>query len=477
MRKNKGNLAIFEGDASTVAILAQAGITVTLENDRPASRRASQASADMAPRSGKQPGATPSVAIPDSTEYGPTIEDIMPWGEGNDFPQRLSELYNQDSLIPATLGDLANTVVGGGVIAVEQHINEKGNKIYKPLTGDPAIIAEINDFLSNPKFGLYLQEMAADVTEFFNGWAELIISKDRSIITSLEPLSAEECRWCKMRTNGDQPYIYLNANWPRYRPDLTLQLNTLDPYRPDAIEWIREADFYKVVYPIRYPTPGKRYYSLPHHYSIVESGWLDVHRAIPRFKKFLMQNQMTLKYHWKVDKDYWKDMYGDKYTKGTPEERRSIKKRWLEQMNKSLTDVTRSGNSIVTDVSWDQVNKVWKDHITVTPIPDPLADGKYIQDNMEAAVNILYAFNVDPTSSGFAGGSKLGAKSGGSDKREADLIKKQKVRPFRNMVLEPLKFAARYNGWKAAIPLLDFVFDDTILTTLDTGAGTDKILS
>ncbi|GAB3956721.1 hypothetical protein GCM10028805_47480 [Spirosoma harenae] len=477
MAKRNSDIAVFEGDHSTLAILAQAGVSVTMEADRPSQRRAGQANPKAAPRSGKEPGATPSVAVPDTTQYGPALEDIMPWGEGNDFPQRLAELYNQDSLIPATLGDLANTVVGGGVMAVLVDVNEKGQKIYKPLTGDPAIIAEIRDFLSHPKFSLYLREMAADVTEFFNGWVELIISKDRSIITSLEPLNAEECRWCRMRANGDKPFIHLNANWPRYQPTLTETLTTLDPYRPDLIEWMREGDFYKVVYPISYPTPGKRYYSLPHHYSIVESGWLDVHRAIPKFKKFLMQNQMTLKYHWKVDKEYWKDMYGDAYSKGSPAQKRDIKRKWLEQMNKSLTDVTKTGNSIVTDVSWDQVNRVWKDHITVTPITDAITDGKYIQDNMEAAVNILYAFNVDPTSSGFAGGDKMGAKSGGSDKREAHLIKQQKVRPFRDMLLEPLRFKARYDGWKAAIPLLDFVFDDTILTTLDTGAGTDKILS
>ncbi|MBD2700144.1 hypothetical protein IC229_05825 [Spirosoma sp. BT702] len=471
MGGKRSTVPYYEGEFFDTAILASAGISISLETDRPAQSRSG------VPKSGLQPGTTPSVAVPDESLYGPTIDDVMPWGDGNDFPQRMVDLYNQDPIIPQTLGKLATMIVGGGILIVEEDIDEKGQKVFRAPSGDPALLAEIRAFIDHPKFSLYMREMASDVITFYNGWPEMIISKDRSIITSLEPLNGEECRWCRMTSKGELPYIYLSANWPRYTPLLTKKINVLDPYRPDAVEWLREASFHNCVYPIRFPTPGKRYYSLPHHYSIVESGWLDVHLAIPQFKKFVMKNQMTLKYHWKVDKEYWAQTYGEKYTKATPEGKRAIKVKWLKDMNKTLTDVSRAGNSIITDVTWDQVNKVYKDHITVTPITDAMIDGKYIEDNLEAAANIFYAFGVDPSQVGFAGGDKMGGQSGGSDKREAYLIALQMLRPFRDMLLEPLRFVSIYNGWKAAMPKLAFAFNDTILTTLDTGAGTAKKLS
>jgi hypothetical protein len=43
------------------------------------------------------------------------------------------------------------------------------------------------------------------------------------------------------------------------------------------------------------------------------------------------------------------------------------------------------------------------------------------------------------------------------------------------MLLEPLDFVAEYNGWKERYPGLTFKFRDTILTTLDTGAGTKPV--
>ena len=110
-------------------------------------------------------------------------------------------------------------------------------------------------------------------------------------------------------------------------------------------------------------------------------------------------------------------------------------------------------------------------------VTDSMLDGKYVEDNLEAAANIFYALGVDPTIVGFAGGSKQGARSGGSDKREAYLIALQMMMPMRDMILEPLEFIAEYNGWKARHPNLRFRFRDTILTTLDTGAGTAKKLS
>lgn len=453
----------YDGDLHDIAILSADGraVSVALENDRPAGRKP-----------GLQAGSAPSSAPTVDDRLGRGGGDLMPWGEGNDFPQRLIELYSKDPIIPQTLGKMAAMLVARGVMAVEETLDEKGDE--KDL---PVLDTQIRQFLNTADFKRYLRQAAADAVWFFNAWPELILSKDRKQVVQLHSLSAEECRWPRMTESGDLPHVYLSADWPRAKAETAKKIATIDPYRWDRVAWARSHADYNLVYPINYPTPGKRYYSLAHHYSIVESGWLDVHLAVPAFKKFLMKNQMSIKYHWKIDKDFWGLTFGEKYTKATPEARKALKMQWLSSMRDTLTDVEKAGNSIMTEMSFDLQTKDYRDHVQLTTVTDAMKDGKYLDDNLEAAANIFYAIGIDPAVIGFAGGEKMGSRSGGSDKREAYLIALQMMAPFREMLLEPLDFIADFNGWRERYPNLRFRFRDTLLTTLDTGAGTAKKLS
>lgn len=452
----------FTGEYSDVAVL-HSGVRVTLDHDRPGRAQA-----------GSLPGADPTLSKPNLALLPSLGGDIMPWGEGNDFPQRLVKLYRQDTLIPETLGKAASMLIGRGVMYVDVDLDDEGKEVLRPIR-DP----EVDEFLASLHFRQYLRTTATHFSWFFNAFPEMILSKDRKKIVRFNPLQTQEVRWCRMREDGTLPLVYLNANWPlgTSADQYSIPIHALDTSLWQRDEWLREQSFYNCIYPISFPTPGQRFYSLAHHYSIVESGWLDVHLAVPAFKKFLMKNQVSLKYHFKVDAAYWPLTFGDTYTKASPEEKRNIKKRWLDQMNKTLTDVEKAGGSIITEMTWNKEKNIYQDHIQITPIEDKIKDGKYIEDNLEAAANIFYALGVDPTLVGFSGGSNQAARSGGSDKREAYLIALQMLAPKRDLVIEPLEFAAEFNGWKKRHPRGRFQFRDTILTTLDTGAGTKKIVS
>jgi hypothetical protein len=465
----------FPGDSYDVAILSAAGISVALENDKPAQHRSGILTSSFDAPAGK-----PTSVIPDWSMYPSASGDLMPWGEANDFPQRIVSLYQKDPIIPTTLGKVASMLKGRGVMAVEEDLDDNGDEIVRALPKNDFITAEINAFLNNINFQLYLREMSADVAWFFNGWPEMLLSKDRKKIVQLHPLNAEEVRWCRMDKNGNLPYVWINANWPNVTTSdpRTKTVQALDPYRWDRVDWLRGQSFYNCVYPISYPTPGQRFYSLAHHYSIVESGWLDVHLAVPAFKKFLLKNQMSIKQHIKVDKEYWGELYGSAYTNEKSEEKkRAMRKKWIDDVIKMLTNVENAGAMLVTSIAQSLDGKSTRDYVQIVPITDTMKDGKYIEDNLEAAANIFYTLGVDPTLVGFAGGSKQGERSGGSDKREAYLIALQMLAPFRDMLIEPLEFVAEFNGWKARFPNLRFRFRDTLLTTLDTGAGTQETLS
>ncbi|RIV20529.1 hypothetical protein DYU11_21015 [Fibrisoma montanum] len=459
----------FPGDGFDVALSPRLGISFALENDRP------HRSAGNSAASGLQPGTSPTIVQPDLARYTTAGGDIMPWGEGNDFPQRIFKLYNKSTIIPATLGKVASMLTGRGIMAVLEDINDDGEEIDRPLPQNDPVTQEILAFITSTMMSLYLREMAGDAAWFFNGFPEMIISKNRQKIVQMHPLNAEECRWARMDEFGNMPYVYVSADWPHTTIENlnTKRVDALDPHRWDRVDWVRDSSFYNVVYPISYPTPGTRFYSLAHHYSIVESGWMDVHLAVPSFKKYLMKNQMSLKYHVKVDKDYWKELWGDKYTMASDEEKLKLRKSWIDSITKMLTDVDHAATTLVTTVQVSLDGKVTKDFVTVTPVTDSMKDGKYIEDNLEASAQILYALNVDPTLVGYAGGQKMGARSGGSDKQQAYLIALEQLSPFRGMLIEPLEFVAEFNGWKRRFPNLRFRFrDQKIIATPEAKAKT-----
>ena len=421
-----------------------------------------------------------SPVMPIVKNWGPDlfIGDIIWWGDDNDFPQRVISDYNKDPIIPQSLDILASKLIGNGIMAVNViDVDENGNDVYEYIKD-----ADIRGFVENRSFRRFMLECANDMVWFFNVFPEFVLSRDRSIITNMVHQEASHCRWSvQNEKTGKCDYVYISANWPHLseKDPLVTPRRAIDPYQYDVIDWVKNGKDYSYIYPISYPTPGKMFYQLAHHNSIRESGWLEVRAAIPQFKKFLMKNQMDIIWVWKIDPRYWPMVFGEEtWEKLKPEEQLAKQQEWLVLMNKSLTNVENAGSSVIFPKVWNQesgANGEYMEYIEIERMTDSQKDGKYIDDNLEAAANIFYAIGLDPTIVGFAGGKNMGAHSGGSDKREAWLMHLARMSPYRDMLLEPLDFVAEYNGWKNRYPGLRFKFRDTILTTLDTGSGTKTV--
>jgi hypothetical protein len=424
------------------------------------------------------PGTKP--VMPLVKNWGPDIflGNIIWWGNNNDFPQQVIDDYNKDPLIPQSLDILASKLIGNGVMAVNvTDVDADGNDIFTYIKDK-----DIRAFVENRAFKRFMLECATDMTWFFNVFPEMVLSRDRSQILYMEHQEAAHCRWSiQNQKTGKSDKVYISANWPQVSDgdETVSERLAIDPYRYDAIDWVRNGSQFSYIYPMNYPTPGKMFYQLAHHNSIRESGWLDVRRAIPQFKKFLMKNQMDILWVWKIDPRYWPMLFGqDVWEKLKPLEQQAKQLEWLQKMNESLTGEEKAGSAVIFPKVWDPEaggNGMYMEYIEVTRMTEAMKDGKYIDDNLEAAANIFYALGLDPTIVGFAGGKNMGAHSGGSDKREAWLMHLARMRPYRDMLLEPLDFVAEYNGWKERYPGLTFKFRDTILTTLDTGAGTKPV--
>ena len=81
--------------------------------------------------------------------------------------------------------------------------------------------------------------------------------------------------------------------------------------------------------------------------------------------------------------------------------------------------------------------------------------------------------NPSVLGAGLPGGPYAGNSGSGSDIREALLVNVALSWADRELGLDPLYLMRDFNGWN---PETEFRTINTILTTLDTGAGTGKTL-
>lgn len=392
----------------------------------------------------------------------PGDDSITFWGDGNDFPQRIIELAHKNAIIEQALDDKVALWIGGGVRATAD-----------PKSEDMVDDQEIYDFLNDVTFERYLLEVMTDMAWWRNAWPEFILSRDRKTIVQLHNNEAAYCRWGRMNEKtGSLDSVYINANWPQATAQdaETKRIPVINPYRADRVEWVRSQNGFKFIYPLSLPSPGKSYYQVSAWDAARASGWLDVLAAIPQFKKFAMQNQMTIRYHIEVPQEYWENVYGEQWDKADDAGKMSIRDAFLTNLTERLTGVDNANKSVLTDKWYDHNGN--EQRVVINVLDDKTKDGKFNDDYSEGLAALAYAMGIDPALFGFQG--KDFSRSGGSDKREAFWIFLSKSAPSRSRALEPLKFIAEYNGWKQRYPRLTFKLEDTILTTLDTGHSTAK---
>jgi len=419
------------------------------------------------------PAAAPTMPRVDAQTSG-VGQDIENWGDDNAFPQMIIDLYSKNTLIPRLLGNKASELVGGGLVAMKVVGFENGQEKMEWVND-----TEIKEWLDDFQLNRALFEMANDLLWFYNGWVELIPSLDRSKIVGFVHQEAAFCRWSKQNKAGKCENVHLSADWPNNNKETTKVLPAIDPYAWNSIDRVRESTRTNFLYPFNIPTVGKTFYQLAHHDSVRTSGWLDILQAVPAFKKYLLKNSMSIKYHFEIDVEYWPAYFGEKlWEEANAEEQQVLKKKWLVAMTNALTDVEKAGNSIVTEKIFESgMLKDYKSYVTINVLNDSTKDGTHIKDLLEGNNQVLYAFGEDPTTIGFNGGDGQAQRSGGSDKREAWLISNLRLQPVRNFLLEPIRWAARYNGWEKRHPGFKIMTKDSILTTTDTGFGQKQALN
>jgi hypothetical protein len=110
----------------------------------------------------------------------------------------------------------------------------------------------------------------------------------------------------------------------------------------------------------------------------------------------------------------------------------------------------------------------------IKPLENKLGNDQNLVTSAAANSEILFSLMINPNvlGAGMPGGTYAG-NQGGSNIREAFLVNIANAWLDRQNLLDPLEAFLQYNGVKD----VQLRFRNTILTTLDTGAGTTKKLS
>ena len=420
--------------------------------------------------------ATVNMAAPDNSFNPRDLKSYVPstyneemngvyayWGSNNDYPQRIIEKMKRCGIGKSNLSWKSRALFSQGLMHYKTEYDENNKKVVKPINLEKEH-KEIYEFNKRVKLNKFYKETIRDYYWFWMVFPEMIVSKNYQEITSIRRKKAAYCRWEVINKDSKRiENMYYSAKWPQFED--YEKIAVIDPYWTieETRDYLRKHRIRKFIYPICYAPLDENYYVNADWHTVIENGWVDTVNAIPNYKKHLMENQMTIKYHVQIPSSYWSINFKDWEGK-SDEDRDACKQEVLETLENFLSGVENSGKAFISQFDLDEITKKELPGWKITVLDDKTREGTYLADAASGNAEISYAQDVDPTIKGAAlPGNKLGPGSG-SDKREAFMIYTSLLQMDAQPLFEPWEFIRDFNGWPSDIKQ---GFESVTLTTLD----------
>lgn len=404
----------------------------------------------------------------DANRVGKQSQIIEYWGNDNNYPQWVMEQLQDVTLVKPILSWKSEALYGGG-LAYGLERFENGKEIIEPL-----MLPEIDDWLDQTCIDQYLMEATSNFYHFYNIFPAITTSLDGSRINFLHCKESTDARWGLRNNRGYIRRMYLSPDWDQYPAEHkdTLKFPVINPYF-HTVDIVR--DRYKnkeLIYPIAFPSPGRSYYQeAPWH--VLLKSWLPIARAIPQYKGSILDNQVSVRAIIRVPEWYWGEMYPDWESKTTKE-----KEKLVDEEHQRFIDFFHSkdkGKSILVSAK-NEAHGTKYASWEIDFLDNKIEKGTYIEDSQEADAHIFKNTAVDPTLFGNTAGKDRSGSGSGSDKRVAWNNYQIVTKPHQNLILKPLQFIARYNGWKQKYEKegtrLKFYFKNYMIARLDEGSET-----
>ena len=427
------------------------------------------------------------------------------WGEDNRFPQNIEQQMAYCGIGKAGLDWKMRALWGNGIVPGKiTGVKDDGSEIFTPL--ERSKYKREYGFIENRRMFRFWLEYLQDWVWFFNAFPEIILSNDGSEITGMVHQESCDSRYKQMNDSGEINKIFLSKLWGasqdqyakfdptkamrglRRNPDnpqvdnkLLKVLHCIDMYDPvnslkEIAEKINDRKSLKsAILPVNYPSVNKTYYQVPYWDGARLGGWVEIASKIPSLIKTLYNKAFRIKYHIEVPESYFERKYGtEKWMAMLEPAQSEARKTLLKEMDDFLSGDENAFKSFISFFDIAPHDKAEYGRVKLTVIEDKSNIDKDLITGSAADIQLLISMGVNPTLFG-AGTIGTGQqRSGGSDIREAYLVYTSLLNLERNVFLEPLYLVRDYNGWEDDIV---FRVRDTVLTTLDTGAGTVKKLS
>lgn len=398
---------------------------------------------------------------------------VLSWGKDNLFPWHAAETVRNTTVLNTGLRFLRNLTMGQGIFACKvKGYNDKGDEILQPVED-----SSYQRFVGSRMVRRYMEKTLRDFLKVGISAVQFVPNAAGNKIIGLNAINSLYFRFTEpLDAMGSQNCV-VSGSWD-LSPSSYSILPLLSDYSPENhAELLSFMGKMKggFVYPVRDSWSNDDIYGEPIWWPAYVADWVDIAHMVPQFLKKAYKNQTTWKWHVQIPYSFWDKKFPLTEFKDANLRRQAIDK-YMSSIEKNLLGAENAEKPIFTNYAVNEMNGRIEEEWKILPLSNKYAAG---QENLvtSAAANseILFALMVNPNvlGAGMPGGSYAG-NQGGSNIREAFLVNIANSWIDRQNILDPLQLYMQLNG---APDDLQLRFRNTILTTLDTGAGTSHQLS
>lgn len=400
-------------------------------------------------------------------------EKIASWGDANDFPEKAEETISKTGVLNTGLQFIQRFTIGQGIFPCRvTGFDDDGNEKLEVVNDE-----KITSFITSRMVRRYMANALRDYLKFGVAFPELIPNLAGDKIVGIEEKNAVFSRYIEKK-KGAIPGVIVSGKWsdtPAQKSDYS-RIDLLDPFDPyshlDGLRLMKKTQGKSFIYPLRNEWSNNEYYPSPIWYSAHLAGWTSVAQKVPHFLMKMYENQITFKWHIKIPYAYWERRYPEANYKSHEERAKKIQ----EEMDKIEESLTSTDNAHKAIFSMFEINPNGRaeEQWEIENLADKSKPTENLVTSAAANSEICFALLINPNviGAGMPGGTYAG-NQGGSNIREAFLVNIALAWLDRQNILDPLELILEYNGIKN----VELRFRNTILTTLDTGAGTQQQLS
>lgn len=395
------------------------------------------------------------------------------WGDGNNFPTDANDIIGRTGVLNTALKLNMKIIIGQGIFPCRVTGYDKNGDEQLEVINDPELIK----FIKSRMIRRYMEKSVRDVLRYGQAVPELIPNEDGSKLVGINTVKAKHCRFTEAN-NGVIEHCIVSGKFPdtpSEKKDYEI-IPVLDDYDPLAdLERRRYGNNIggkKFIYRLVDDWSDMDYYPTPDWWTAKRAGWIGIANKVPEFLLKAYENQITWLWHVRIPYAYWEKRFPKLEYKDEVKRQEKIQEE-MDSIEENLTDVKNANKAIFSMYEIGRDGKPEEQWI-IESLDNKYKEGDKLFTSAAANSEILFSLMINPNllGAGMPGGTYAG-NQGGSNIREAFLVNLALCWLDRQRLLDPIEAMLAYNGYDD----VELRFRNTILTTLDSGSGTDNNLA